>query len=46
MPLAKPKVIIKKHETKRSTYIDNIFNKKNMNAVPGVGKYNIILTDI
>jgi len=25
--------------------MDAIFNKKNVNAIPGVGKYNIILTE-
>jgi len=45
MPLAKPKNPVKKYETKRDTFIDIIRKPKNVKAVPGVGKYNIILTE-
>jgi len=45
MPDAKPKGAIKKYETKRNTFIDDIINPKKAKAVPGVGKYNIILTE-
>jgi len=45
MPDAKPKGAIKKYETKRNTFIDDIRNPKKVKEVPGVGKYNIILTE-
>ena len=44
MPVAKPKNARKLYETKRNTFIDDITNPKNKNAVPGVGKYNLNLT--
>lgn len=44
MPPAKPKYSKKLYETKRNTFIDDINNPKNKNAVPGVGKYNVTLT--
>ena len=31
--------------TKRNTYMDQIFSPKNMNAVPGVGKYDMLPTE-
>lgn len=40
-PDAKPKNPVKKHETKRNTFIDDINNPKNVKAVPGVGQYNL-----
>ena len=45
MPESKPKNAIKKYETKRNTFIDDIINPKKAKAVPGVGLYNIIKTE-
>jgi hypothetical protein len=45
MPLAKPKNAVKKYETKKNTFMDEITNPKRVKAVPGVGKYNIVLTE-
>ena len=42
---AKPDKPRKLHETKRNTFIDDINNPKNVAKVPGVGNYNLELTD-
>mgnify|MGYP006080234633 CR=1 FL=1 len=44
-PDANPKNPKKLHETKKNTFIDKIFNPKNVVKVPGVGKYNLEPTD-
>jgi hypothetical protein len=44
MPEAKPKHSKKLYETKRNTFIDDI-NKPRNKWVPGVGKYNVTLTE-
>ena len=44
-PDANPKETKKRHETKRNTFIDKINNPKNVKAVPGVGAYNLDLTN-
>jgi hypothetical protein len=45
MPKAKPKNATKKYETKKNTFMDEITDPKRIKDVPGVGKYNIILTE-